>query len=88
MFADRVTAELRAVGDTGTADPGGAASPLAALTPREQAVARMAARGDTNAEIGATLFISANTVDYHLRKVFAKLAITSRRQLREHLDDD
>ncbi|MFF1528947.1 AAA family ATPase [Cellulomonas sp. NPDC058312] len=88
VFADRVTAELRAVGDTGTADPGGPASPLAALTPREQAVARMAARGDTNAEIGATLFISANTVDYHLRKVFAKLAITSRRQLREHLDDD
>ncbi|MFC8923654.1 AAA family ATPase [Cellulosimicrobium sp. NPDC057127] len=83
-FGRRARAELTATG----AGPGDArASRRSPLTAREETVARLAADGGTNVEIGATLFISAHTVDYHLRKVFHKLDVSSRRQLRERLAD-
>ncbi|SDS59825.1 regulatory protein, luxR family [Friedmanniella luteola] len=83
QFARRARAELGVTG--GRSTPDGAVAGVD-LTAQEATVARLAASGRTNAEIGAALFISANTVDYHLRKVFQKFGITSRRQLADRLD--
>ena len=81
-FAERARHELLATGETvrrrreDTRDE---------LTPQEEQIARLARAGHTNTEIGAQLYISARTVEWHLRKVFTKLGISSRKGLHEAL---
>jgi DNA-binding CsgD family transcriptional regulator len=77
-FAERARRELQASGETARQRTSETRS---VLTPQEAQIARLAQEGLSNPEIGAQLFISPRTVQYHLRKVFQKLEITSRRQL-------
>jgi DNA-binding CsgD family transcriptional regulator len=81
-FAERTRHELLATGETvrkrtdDTRDE---------LTPQEEHIARLAVAGRTNPEIGAELFISPRTVEWHMKKVFTKLGISSRKSLRDAL---
>jgi DNA-binding NarL/FixJ family response regulator len=84
-FAERAGRELLA---TGGRVPKRSDETRDQLTPQEEQIARLARDGLSNPEIGAQLFISARTVEWHLRKVFAKLGISSRRQLRAALPND
>ncbi|NJP88902.1 AAA family ATPase [Nonomuraea sp. FMUSA5-5] len=77
-FAERARRELSATGETVRRR---AVEERAALTAQEAQIARLAGEGLTNPEIGAQLFISPHTVEWHLRKVFAKLGIVSRKQI-------
>jgi DNA-binding CsgD family transcriptional regulator len=82
-FAERASRELQATGETVRKRTARSAVDASQeLTAQESQVARLARDGLSNPEIGARLFISSHTVQYHLGKVFAKLGITSRGQLR------
>src|SRR5260370_37260801 len=77
-FAERAARELRATGEQVRKRTAGVP---AELTAREVQIARLASDGLSNPEIAAYLFVSSRTVEYHLHKVFTKLAISSRNQL-------
>ena len=84
-FAERARRELSATGETARKRT---VETVDELTSQEAQVARLARDGHTNPEIGAQLFISPRTVEYHLHKAFAKLGISSRRELRRALPGD
>jgi DNA-binding CsgD family transcriptional regulator len=91
-FAERARRELLATGETARrrSAPAGprTAGATEALTAQEAQVARLASEGLSNPEIGARLFISPRTAQYHLRGVFTKLGISSRSQLPNALPSD
>lgn len=78
-FAARARRELQATGETLHKPVTGTAG---ALTTQERQISRLAREGCTNSEIGAQLYISPRTVEWHLGRIFAKLGVTSRRELR------
>jgi DNA-binding NarL/FixJ family response regulator len=83
-FAERARRELLATGETVRKRT---VETLDELTPQEVQVARLAAGGQTNSQIGAQLFLSPRTVEWHLSKVFGKLGIGSRKKLGAALSD-
>jgi DNA-binding CsgD family transcriptional regulator len=85
-WAEHARAELLATGETARKRD---VSTLTALTPQELQIARLVASGATNRTIAAQLFLSPRTIDYHLRKVFSKLGLSSRHELvRMSLDEE
>lgn len=82
-WTERTTAELRAAG-VAVADSA-APEAVADLTPQELQIAQLAAEGLTNRDIGARLYLSPRTIGFHLHKIFPKLGITGRAQLRDAL---
>jgi DNA-binding CsgD family transcriptional regulator/tetratricopeptide (TPR) repeat protein len=81
-FAERARRELLATGDTVRKR---AVETASELTAQEAHIARLAADGHTNVEVGAQLFLSARTVEWHLSKVYTKLGVGSRQELRQAL---
>jgi ATP/maltotriose-dependent transcriptional regulator MalT len=85
VLADRARHELLATGETVRKRRD---DTRAELTAQEWQIAHLARDGLSNPEIGMRLFVSPRTVEWHLHKVFSKLGISSRRQLRAALPDD
>ncbi|MFE1796429.1 ATP-binding protein [Streptomyces sp. NPDC059517] len=85
-WTERTLAELRAAGVHATATPG-QETDLSELTPQQLQIARLAAAGLTNREIGERIFLSPRTVGFHLYRIFPKLGVTARAQLRDVLPD-
>jgi DNA-binding CsgD family transcriptional regulator len=83
-FAERARRELSASGETVASRT---APTRDVLTPQETQIAHMARDGQSNPEIGAQLFISPRTVEYHLHKAFRKLDVSTRKELRRVLAD-
>ncbi|MFI0226467.1 helix-turn-helix transcriptional regulator [Streptomyces lydicus] len=83
-WIEGATAELRAAGVA--VAPSGTPEAVADLTPQELRIARLAAQGLTSRDIRARLLLSPRTVGFHLHKIFPKLGITGRAQLRDVLD--
>jgi DNA-binding CsgD family transcriptional regulator/tetratricopeptide (TPR) repeat protein len=84
-FAERTRIELAATGERARSRAVAAGTEL---TPQESQIGGLAAGGATNSEIAARLFLSPATIDYHLRKVYRKLGVSSRRELRRALPAD
>ncbi len=82
-FAERARQELEATGAQVRRQAD--VSPHHDLTPQERHIARLAREGRTNVEIGAELYLSPRTIEWHLNKIFLKLGISSRRMLRQAL---
>jgi DNA-binding CsgD family transcriptional regulator/tetratricopeptide (TPR) repeat protein len=83
-FAERTRRELLGTGEAVRKAPGAV---TAVLTTQESYISRLARAGHTNSEIAAQLFISPRTVEWHLSKIFSKLGISSRRELRNKTTD-
>ena len=83
-FAERARKELAATGETARKRT---IETVNELTAQEAQIARLARNGSSNPEIGTQLFLSPRTVEWHLRKVFTKLGISSRKELRQALPD-
>jgi DNA-binding CsgD family transcriptional regulator len=83
-FAERAGAELRITGERARKRDAGFPEEL---TPQEAQIAALVSRGEANRDIAAQLFISSSTVEYHLRKVFRKLGVSSRTQLARRVVD-
>jgi DNA-binding CsgD family transcriptional regulator len=85
-FAERAGRELAAAGEATRIPRQATTRTHTALTSQESVIARRAAAGQTNVEIGEALFLSPRTVEWHMRKIFTKLGILSRRDLSSALD--
>ena len=81
-FAERARVELLATGENVRKR---SVETRDALTSQERQIAQLASAGHSNGEIGARLFLSPRTVEWHLRKVFGKLEIHSRREMADAL---